>query len=155
MVYAHEKRARGELSEANESQTKEIFLATLAYNPDPDLIKSVEDCLRNLHDYMKLGQSSLVVDLAAGGDTHIERGKSIHGTLVQMIKSLRPSGDRPTEPLPREWYNYVILNDAYVEDLPDREVMARLYISEGTYYRTRRKALRGVTRALMEVIATG
>jgi hypothetical protein len=29
-------------------------------------------------------------------------------------------------------------------------VMARLYISEGTYYRTRRKALRGVTRALME-----
>ncbi len=155
MVNAYNKRSLGELSEVNESRTKEEFLTTLAYNPDPDLIKSVEDCLRNLHDYMKLGQSSLSAQLAAGGDTHIERGKSVNSLLVQMIKSLRPSGDRPNEPLPKEWFNYVILNDAYVEDLPDREIMARLYISEGTYYRTRRKALRGVTRALMEVIATG
>jgi hypothetical protein len=28
--------------------------------------------------------------------------------------------------------------------------MARLYISEGTYYRTRRRALRGLARALTE-----
>jgi hypothetical protein len=155
MVLMHEQAVQGEVSKTNEAATSEKFLSTLAYNPDPAMIKNVEDCLRNLHDYMKLGQSPLVAHLAAPGDTHIEQGKAIHGTLIEMIKSLRPGGDRPTEPLPREWYNYVILNDAYIEDLPDREVMARLYISEGTYYRTRRKALRGVTRALMEASAAG
>ena len=30
---------------------------------------------------------------------------------------------------------------------------ARLYISEGTYYRNRRKALWGITRALLEINA--
>ena len=49
----------------------------------------------------------------------------------------------------------MIINDAYIEDIRDREIMARLYISEGTYYRTRRKALRGVARALLETEKIG
>jgi len=52
--------------------------------------------------------------------------------------------------LPRVWYNYVVLYDAYVEDVPNREIMARLYISEGTFNRTRRNALRGLSRMLLE-----
>jgi hypothetical protein len=55
--------------------------------------------------------------------------------------------------LPREWYAYTILHDAYVEDRLAREIMAKLYISEGTYYRMRRHALRGVTRAMLEMSA--
>ena len=54
------------------------------------------------------------------------------------------------EPLPRIWYSYAILHDAYIQGVPNREIMARLYISEGTFNRTRRNALRGLTRLLTE-----
>jgi hypothetical protein len=43
------------------------------------------------------------------------------------------------------------LYDAYVEDAPNREIMARLYISEGTFNRVRRKALRAAARSLWEM----
>ena len=51
---------------------------------------------------------------------------------------------------PREWHSYAILYDAYVEDVPNREIMARLYISEGTFNRLRRKALQAVSRAVWD-----
>ena len=63
---------------------------------------------------------------------------------------LRPEKLRPPGELPREWYSYVVLHDAYIEGAPNRDIMARLYISEGTFNRTRRKALRGVARLLLE-----
>jgi hypothetical protein len=63
---------------------------------------------------------------------------------------LKPDEKRPPEPLPREWYNYAVLHDAYVEDVPNREIMARMYVSEGTFNRSRRNALRGVARFLLE-----
>jgi hypothetical protein len=70
--------------------------------------------------------------------------------LVEAIETLRPGGTRPKEPLPREWENYVVLHDAYIEGVANREIMARLYTSEGTFNRIRRKALRGVARYLLE-----
>jgi DNA-binding CsgD family transcriptional regulator len=48
------------------------------------------------------------------------------------------------------WYSYIVLHDAYVEGVPNREIMARLYISEGTFNRTRRIALRALARLLIE-----
>ena len=123
---------------------------TITSNPNSELIKEVEAGLKNLHDYFLLGKSPLADMLAVPGATHIDRGHAVHDVLVQTIDSLRPDGSRPVEPLPRIWYNFVILHDAYVEDINDREIMARLYISEGTYYRTRRRALRGLARALTE-----
>ena len=66
------------------------------------------------------------------------------------MESFRPKGPRPPEPLPRVWYSYVVLHDAYVEGVPNREIMARLYISEGTFNRTRRNALRALARSLIE-----
>jgi hypothetical protein len=150
MVNTH-RSGRGELPAPSEqTSATHKFLAALSLRPDAELVKSVEDCLRNLHDYIKLGKSPLAARLGVDGETHIEQGKAMHQALVEVIRSLRPAGERPREPLPRDWYNYVILHDAYVRDTPDREIMARLYISEGTFYRTRRKALRGVTRALLE-----
>ncbi len=70
--------------------------------------------------------------------------------MIESIEKLRPIGDRPPEPLPREWYYYVILHDAYVEGVKNNEIIARLYISEGTFNRTRRIALRGLARLLIE-----
>lgn len=150
MVYTAQSNRRKEQTAARKAEINVEMISTLTAKPDSRMIKEVETCPKNLHDYPQLGKSRLADLLCVDGNTHIERGHALHDVLVETIESLRPSGDRPSEPLPREWYNFVILHDAYVEDVNDREVMARLYISEGTYYRTRRKALRGVTRALVE-----
>ncbi|MBI4675739.1 MAG: MFS transporter [Chloroflexi bacterium] len=50
----------------------------------------------------------------------------------------------------REWHLYLVLHDSYVLDEPNRQVMSRLYISEGTFNRTRRRALRALAKALAE-----
>jgi hypothetical protein len=70
--------------------------------------------------------------------------------LIEMVEKLRPAGPRPPEPLPREWFAYTILHDAYVEEKLARDIMGTLYISEGTYFRMRRQVIRSVARALME-----
>lgn len=119
---------------------------SLTVNIETDLYKSVEEALRHFSDVLYLGQSSLADCLNIQGTVHIERGKKLQGILRESVLSLRPAGDRPPEPLPRDWYNYVILHDAYIQGVQNREVMARLYISEGTYHRIRRNAVRGLAR---------
>lgn len=139
----------GEKTKEAQQRGKEM-VDTIRTNPDSRLVKEVEETLRNLHDYITLGQCPLAEWTAVDGESHIERGKKLQSILVNAIDMLRPPGQRPREPLPRVWYNYVILHDAYVEDVPNREIMARLYISEGTFNRTRRNALRGLSRMLIE-----
>ena len=73
--------------------------------------------------------------------------------LSEAVDKLRPEGESPSEPLPREWYPYTILHGAYMEDKLNRDIMARLYISEGTFNRTRRSAIRSVRRVLEEMEA--
>ena len=131
------------------------FLATFAVKLDPEYVKSIEDGFRNIHDYSYLGSSPLVELFEIKGKDHIECGKQVQQKLVQILEKLRPVGKPPTEPFPHEWHDYTILHEAYIEDIPAREIMARLYISEGTYYRTRRKALRGIARALLEAQTAG
>lgn len=128
----------------------EDMLETLALNPEEDLVKVVEEGLRKYSDYIVLGQSPLAEWVGAEGSSHIERGKQVQKVLGRAIETLRPSEARPPEPLPRIWYNYVVLHDAYVKGVINREVMARLYISEGTFNRIRRNAIKGVTRWLLE-----
>ncbi len=135
------------------STTDEMML-TISSNPDQELVKWVEDALRHLSDYVLLGKSPLVTRLGIQGESHIERGKALSKKLVDSIETLHPGGMRPAEPLPRAWYNYIVLHDAYVQSLPNREVMARLFISEGTFHRTRRNAVRGLARLLLEVTQT-
>ena len=135
---------------ANLDSESDELISTLVTNPDPEFVKLVEEGLRNLSDYVTLGQSSLVKYLNVKGETQLECGKMVHYQLIHAIEMLKPEEQRPPEPLPRKWYNYVVLHDAYVEDVPNREIMARLYVSEGTFNRSRRNALRGVARFLFE-----
>jgi hypothetical protein len=128
----------------------EKLVMSIASNPDPEFIKIVEDGLRHLPDYITLGQSPLATRFHIQAESHVEQGKLIYQILMESIELLRPSGVRPDEPLPRLWYSYVVLHDAYVERVSNREIMARLYISEGTFHRTRRNALRGLARLLLE-----
>jgi hypothetical protein len=126
------------------------MLDVIATNPDQEFVKMVEEALRHLHDYIVLGQSPLADWAKVKGDSHVERGRQLQQFLNDALETLRPAEKRPGEPLPRVWYNYVVLHDAYVEGAQNREIMARLYISEGTFNRTRRNALRGLARLLLE-----
>lgn len=140
-------------SQANVSEMDSAagsLLESISIKPDANFIHLVEDALRHLSDAITLGQSPLADKLSMTGDSHIERGKHLQEFLTVSIESLKPSDVRPPEPLPRVWYSYAVLHDAYIECVPNREIMARLYISEGTFNRTRRNAIRGLARALME-----
>ena len=126
------------------------LITSLVTDPDLKFLKMVEDGLRKLSDIIVLGQSPLAEALNINGKTHIEHGKALRQELVNAIETLRSSGTRPEEPLPREWEHYVVLHDAYIERVTNREIMARLYTSEGSFNRIRRKAVRGVSRYLLE-----
>lgn len=126
------------------------MMSAIAKHPDEEFVKILEEGLRHLPDTISLGQSTLAEKIIVSGESQIERGKNLQQLLTKSIELLRPAEKRPPEPLPRVWYNYVVLNDAYVEGVPNREIMARLYISEGTFNRTRRNAIRGLARLLME-----
>jgi hypothetical protein len=88
--------------------------------------------------------------LGVTGLTHIEKGKAVQQQLMQAIDALRPAQDCPGESIPREWHSYVVLHDAYWERIPNHDIMSKLYISEGTFHRTRRAAVRSVARVLLE-----
>jgi hypothetical protein len=137
-----------ELNEAHKVETMEL-LSALATRSDPKLEAIVEEGFRNFHDYSKLARSPLVKLLNIDEQSHIDTGKQVQQGLLNILEQLRPEGDEPPEPMSREWYCYTILRDAYIQDVPTRDIMAKLYISEGTYYRTRRKALRMISRELM------
>ena len=126
------------------------LLDTISADPDVDFVKMVEEALRNLTDTITLGQMPLAAILGMDAKTHIERGKELQTLLTSSIELLKPAEERPPEPLPRIWYNHAVLYDAYVEGVQNREIMARLYISEGTFNRTRRNAIRGLARLLVE-----
>jgi hypothetical protein len=122
-------------------------------------VETVEDALRNLYDYSFLADTRLaelnLVDrrLSRGQVTHLERGKTVHQVLLEALAMLRPGESVAHNPPPREWYPYLILHQAYVEEVSNRDIMQRLYISEGTFNRTRRSAIRSLTRALGELEA--
>lgn len=123
------------------------------------MISLVEDALRHLYDYAYLGEHKLAqlriaeahLDVKEGAFvTHLDRGKALQEVMTNALEKLKPSGSRPSPPT-REWHQYVILYDSYVLGKLNREIMATLYISEGTFNRARRRAVRGVARALEEM----
>jgi hypothetical protein len=146
------------LSLATEVETREVglqagaqdLIAELEAQLDRNFVRTVEQALRHLSDYITLGQSGLVDELMIAGATQVERGKAVRDDLLQAIEGLRPARTRPGGIPPREWHAYLIMYDAYVEDVPNRDIMSELYVSEGTFNRERRKALHAVARTLLE-----
>jgi hypothetical protein len=140
-------------SSANAQELKSVtgdMLDSITVQTDEEFIKLVEEALRHLPDTVTLGQSALAQKIPIKAQSHVERGKQLQMLLTSSIEAFRPAEKRPPEPLPRVWYNHAVLHDAYVEGVPNREIMARLYISEGTFHRTRRNAIRGLARMLVE-----
>ena len=126
--------------------------------PKAKMRRLVEDALRHLHDYVYLGQHELaglgIVEQCLEGRadeiTHLDRGRALSQVLSSVIEKLRPPGPEPRE-LSREWVQYTILHDAYVMDELNRDIMSKLYISESSFNRARRRAVRGVAQAVTEM----
>jgi hypothetical protein len=125
------------------------------------LLPLVEDALRKLYDLAYLGDHPLaklamveqrLQERGEPGAGFIERGKVVSEVLVQALNELQPNGTPPGENQvpPRDWHAFIILHDSYVSDTPNRDIMSRLYISQGTFNRTRRRALRSVAQTLVE-----
>ncbi|HEU0297536.1 MAG TPA: hypothetical protein VFR47_32640 [Anaerolineales bacterium] len=119
-------------------------------------VEEVDYALRNIFDFAYLADSPLkemdMVRRQAGErKTHVERGKAIQTIVLEALEKMRPSSEVPPEPLLREWYPYVILHNAYVEGIQNRDIMKKLYISEGTFNRTRRTAITSLARILAEM----
>jgi hypothetical protein len=129
------------------------LIAAMETQLDSAFERQVEQCLRHLSQYLWLGQSALAAELGMAGANRLETGKALRRLLVSAIESLRPAGARPagTQCVPREWQGYIILHAVYVEDVPNRNIMSRLFISEGTFNRRRREALHAAACVLMEV----
>lgn len=123
-----------------------------------EFVALVEDGLRRLLDYSYLGEHklahlSLVESQIHPGETsitYLDRGKALKEVLLQALDKLRPPGSQPYPPTP-EWYPFLVLHDAYVLGEPNREIMSKLYISEGTFNRIRRRAIRALAKALLEM----
>ncbi len=129
-------------------------------NTEDFSMRDVELALRNLYNYPYLADSPLsklrlVVQchesLEKGSDTYIDRGRAVSKVVSDAVSMLRPSNDSMPNPPPRTWYPYIVLWDAYVENKPNLEIMSRLYVSEGTFNRTRKAAIGSVTRILMDI----
>jgi len=120
-------------------------------------VEIVEDAFRNLSDYTFLADSPLAelglvqFRLPRKTVTHLDRGKVVHDILIETLNKLNPGTVKPRDPPPREWYPYQILKEAYLDGVTNRDIMMHLYISEGTFNRTRRAAIRSVARALAEM----
>ena len=132
---------------------------TLEGIDEKEAVSLVEDALRHLYDYPYLGEHRLAqlrivkshLDVQEGTFvTHLDRGKALQDVLTTALEKLKPFGPQPSPPT-REWHQYIILHDSYVLGELNRDIMAKLYIGEGTFNRARRRAIRGIARALEEM----
>ncbi len=128
--------------------------------PSSVSVEYVEEALRHLNDYSMLADNPLAgmklvqSYLPPGKNTHLERGKAVHAILLESIEKLKPDSKKPATVIPSEWHPYLILQEAYVEETSNRDIMQKLYISEGTFNRTRRGAIRSLARTLGELEAS-
>jgi len=148
-----------------ERELQRRLQALLAQGGPPEVLEGekefvalVEDGLRGLFDYSYLGEQKLahltIVERELQSRealvTHLDRGKALKEVLVQALDKLRPPGSQ-SDPPTLEWHPFLVLHDAYLLGESNREIMSRLYISEGTFNRTRRRAIRALAKALLEM----
>jgi hypothetical protein len=123
----------------------------------PISTECLELAMRNLYDYAYLADNPLAelklvqTRLTQGQVTHLERGKMVHSVMLEALEKLRPTLEEPSKHPTREWYPYLILQEAYLKETSNRDIMMKLYISEGTFNRTRRTAIRSLARTLGEL----
>lgn len=131
------------------------------------IFASLERCFQRIHDFAFLGEQPLarwaIVERALhsqrpeNGDqsavTNLDRGRVLHEILLHAISKLRPEGEEPASHVvpARQWHLFLVLQDGYVRNELTRDVMSRLAVSEATFHRIRRRAVRSIAQALLEM----
>jgi hypothetical protein len=114
----------------------------------------VEGALRHLNDLPTLSQHQLLDELHAISPegTPLERAAALRNELDQAIERLRPSGARPSPGAANVggWLHYLVLKEAYVDGRPNKQVMQRYALSEGTFHRARRRAIDALAEDLWQ-----
>ncbi len=132
----------------------------LVAKTDPAFDRQVESALQRLYDLAflcehPLAQLPLVTSRMAQRESAncLDRARILRGLLQEAIEQLRPNGAMPASTVipRREWHLYLILHRAYIEGELNNWIMSWLQISEGTFNRTRRRALQSVAKVLMEL----
>jgi hypothetical protein len=113
---------------------------------DTDLRVMVEGALRHLNDLPTLAEHPLLAELPGSAEisgTPLERAAQLRNTLELAIERLRPSGARPSpgSSAVGGWLHYLVLKEAYVDGRPNKQIMQRYALSEGTFHRARRRAI--------------
>ncbi len=117
-------------------------------------IKDVEAALDHLWDMVWLARCPLarlpqVRKLGAQQQaivTNADRGKALHHALLAAINALK--GGREADKGDKRWRAWYILHHKYVERHSNRQIYMRLNLSERTFYRERREAIKGVMHVL-------
>jgi hypothetical protein len=160
LVSTYREEAEALRKSALEVTEAEITATATTATPPEEMRSWVEDAARNLHNVGYLGQhpiaslKSITPYLPSQNGqplTHLERGQAVRKLFEVLIERLRPAVGMPPEPLPSEWRHYMVLHAAYIEKVPNREIMSRLYIGEGTFHRARRQALESLSTAITEL----
>jgi hypothetical protein len=126
------------------------------------LVATVERCLQHIHDFWFLGEQPLsrwqIVNQhlkASDGAlaTELDRGRALQQLLIEALLKLRPDGNEPNSYAtpPRPWHPFLVLYDGYVRNRLTRDILSTLYISEATFHRIRRRAVRTMARTLLEM----
>jgi hypothetical protein len=118
-------------------------------SPETDWRVLVEGALRHLNDLPALSQHPLLQELpglAESSATPLERASALRSVLEQAIERLRPAGARPSPGSSAigGWLHYLVLREAYVDGRPNKQIMQRYAVSEGTFHRARRRAIDAV-----------
>ncbi|MBV9544380.1 MAG: hypothetical protein JOY61_08370, partial [Chloroflexi bacterium] len=121
----------------------------------PELRVLVEGALRRMNDLPGLSQHPLLAELARTAEydgSPLERAAVLRSELEQAIERLRPSGARPSPAggVVGGWLHYLVLREAYLDGRPNKQIMQRYTLSEGTFHRARRRAIDAITLDLAQ-----
>jgi hypothetical protein len=116
------------------------------------LVRPTEEALRRLNKPASLADCSLagylplsLKDLTAReGGAHASPHQALRAAIVQAVERLAPDDGGGEQCLPR-----AILADEYIRGHSTARIMARYAISESTFHRHRRDAIRAVAQDLI------
>ena len=142
---------------ADQAKAAEHLLLGAASRHDIDAL--TQEALRRLNNPAALGACALAPriprTLSAFSDpprgspsehTPLQRARALRAVLIACIERLKDAGGAGSTEAER--VRYVILYDEYVLGRPNNQIMTRYSISESTFHRYRREAIRALASEL-------
>lgn len=132
----------------------------LAEISEEHMVRLTEEALRRLNNPSALARCGLIAEipstLSAGGcengpvvgePTPLEQARCLREVVAAAVERLKPSAQDERTSAPAA-LQYHILRDEYLLGMPNKQIMMRRSISEGTFHRNRREAIAVLARDL-------